>query len=126
MLEEFPCAVASKLNDAAVYNIMPAAKSGALWTKTLSWIQKFLVFARHLSKQAGKHLTDQQLLASNNMCRHFITSVNYGALRFQRMGSIAFLVQATMLYDFRVRICLVDAPRRNCYCEACRRRLSFQ
>ena len=76
MLEEFPCAVASKLNDAAVYNIMPAAKSGALWTKTLSWIQKFLVFARHLSKQAGKHLTDQQLLASNNMCRHFITSVS--------------------------------------------------
>lgn len=74
--EEFPCAASAKLNDAAVFDIMPAAKSGPLWTKTLSWLKKFLLFARDLSKQAGKHYSDTQLMASNNMCRHFITHVS--------------------------------------------------
>ena len=55
---------------------MPAAKSNALWTKTLSWVGKFLTFARALSKQAGRVCTDKQLLSSNNMCRHFLTHVS--------------------------------------------------
>ena len=74
--EEFPCAASTKLNDTAVFHIMPSAKSGPLWTKTLSWISKFLPFARKLSAQAGKVRSDRQLLASNNMCRHFITHVS--------------------------------------------------
>ena len=74
--EEFPCDATRSLNDAAVYHIMSSAKSGALWSKTLSWIDKFLTFARSLSKQAGKRYTDQQLIASNNMCRHFITHIS--------------------------------------------------
>ena len=35
-----------------------------------------MVFARALSRQAGKFYSDKQLLASNNMCRHFITHVS--------------------------------------------------
>ena len=74
--EEFPCAAASKLNDAAVFEVMPPAKSGPLWSKTVSWLRKFFTFARDLSAQAGKHYyTDTQLVASNNMCRHFLTHV---------------------------------------------------
>lgn len=74
--EEFPCEASTKLNDAAVYHIMPTARSGPWWTKTLSWIDKFLVFARDHSRKAGKFYSDLQLLASNNMCRHFITHVS--------------------------------------------------
>ena len=74
--EEFPCDATRALNDVAVYRIMSSSKSSALWSKTLSWVDKFLSFARDLSKQAGKRYSDEQLIASNNMCRHFITHVS--------------------------------------------------
>ena len=74
--EEFPCEASAKLNDVAVFENMPAAKSGAGWTTRMAWVNKFFVFARDLNRQSGKFYSDMQLLASNNMCRHYITHVS--------------------------------------------------
>ena len=46
--EEFPCAETARLNDVAVFEAMPAAKSGSLWTKKTAWVNKFIVFAKTL------------------------------------------------------------------------------
>ena len=71
--EEFPCAETARLNNDVAFDMMPLANSS--WSTAASWVSKFLAFAVRVSRQAGKFYTDRQLLASDNMCRHFIVHV---------------------------------------------------
>ena len=64
-----------KLNDVAVYTLMPTARSQGTWSRADSWLRKFFGFARQVARKSGKCRTDKQLLASDNMCRHFITQL---------------------------------------------------
>ena len=73
--EEFPCPATAKLNNNVAFNMLPLAGNQRGWTTKASWVSKFLAFATQISRQAGKFKTDQQLLASDNMCRHFIQHV---------------------------------------------------
>jgi len=74
-LEEFPCVETARLNNNVAFNMMPLAGSQRSWAKKAKWVSLFLTFATRVSRQAGKYRTDQQLLASDNMCRHFIQHV---------------------------------------------------
>ena len=73
--EEFPCKTTAKLNAAVVDEYMPHARSGQTWTRTESWLTKFFDFAGRVCKESGKFRTQDQCLASNVMCRHFLASV---------------------------------------------------
>ena len=74
-VEEFPCEITARLNDAVVTKFMPGARCGGTWARTQSWLSKFYVFARKICKQSGQIRSDLQCLSSNVMCRHFITAV---------------------------------------------------
>ena len=54
---------------------MPGARCGGTWARTQSWLSKFYAFARKVCKQSGRIRSDLQCLASNVMCRHFITEI---------------------------------------------------
>ena len=71
--EEFPCKSTKTLNNAVATKYMPHARSAGTLSKTDSWVQKFFVFAQKICRESGQPRSDLQCLASNNMCRHFIT-----------------------------------------------------
>ena len=92
--EEFPCKETRRLNAVVATKFMPGAKSGGTWSKTQSWLQKFYVFARGICAKSGKSRTDLQCLASNTMCRHFITHIAEEGKGFTRPRSARTVLSA--------------------------------